>query len=245
MKIVATLACRNNSRRLYGKPLQFLGDYTIVEYIIRNLIKTPLIDSVVLAISDAKGNEPYIEIAKKYNLEYVLGQDRDVLKRLIKACEIVGGDTIYRVTSESPFGFLEGLQTAITSHIKINADYTTYAKLPDGVTFELINLEALKNSHKDGDSRHRSELVTLYINENPSLFKINILNVDAKLQRPDYRLTIDFPEDLILCREIIRFFGGDDKEIPYKNLIGFLDNNPKLRSLVENITEDNYTKPYY
>ena len=39
MKIVATLACRNNSRRLYGKPLQLLETMTVLEYIINNLKK--------------------------------------------------------------------------------------------------------------------------------------------------------------------------------------------------------------
>jgi spore coat polysaccharide biosynthesis protein SpsF (cytidylyltransferase family) len=73
----------------------------------------------------------------------------------------------------------------------------------------------------------------------------NILQIEDKWQRPDYRLTIDFPEDLIFFRKIIRHFGGDDKYIPYKDLISFLDVNPKLRKMVENITDENYIKPVH
>lgn len=245
MKIVATLACRNNSRRLYGKPLQLLENLTVVEYIINNLKARPEISAVVLAISEASGNESFIDVAKKNNINYVLGDDRDVLLRLIRACELEGGDTVYRVTTESPFGYLEGLPDAIFSHEKQNADYTAHGNLPDGVMFELINLEALKVSHRDGEYKHRSELVSLYINEHPELFKKNILQIQKEWQRPDYRLTIDFPEDLILCRKIIRYFGGDHSAIPYKQLISFLDENPNLRALVNNITDDNYIKPYH
>ena len=178
-------------------------------------------------------------------MKYVLGDDRDVLLRLIKACELAGGDTVYRVTSESPFGYIEGLPEAIKSHQENDADYTSHAKLPDGVMFELVSLKALKESHEKGEFKHRSELVTLYINENKEKFKFNILQVAVELQRPNYRLTIDFPEDLILCRKIIRNFNGDDHAIPYKDLIDFLDAQPQLRAIVENITDESYIKPYH
>ena len=245
MKIVATLACRNNSRRLYGKPLQLLENYTVVEYIINNLKSRSEISAIVLAISESSGNEAFIDLAKKNGINYVVGDDRDVLMRLINACDAEGGDTVYRVTTESPFGYLEGLPEAIDSHKKFNVDYTAFSNLPDGVMFELIKLEALKISHRNGEYKHRSELVSLYINEHPELFKKNIIQIEKSWERPDYRLTIDFPEDLIFCRKIIRHFDGDNKYIPYKDLIRFLDENPKLRNLVENLTDENYIKPYH
>jgi spore coat polysaccharide biosynthesis protein SpsF len=245
MKIIATLACRNNSKRLYGKPLQLLENFSVLEYMVNRIREHKEINDIVLAISEVKGNEAFIELAERNNIKYIVGDDRDVLGRLIKACEFAGGDTVYRVTTESPFSYLEELESAIKSHKESNADYTAHAKLPDGVLFELIKLDALKLSHKNGEYKHRSELVNLYIEEHPEIFKKNILQIDEKWQRPDYRLTIDFPEDLIFCRKIIRHFGGDDKYIPYKELITFLDNNPQLRTMVENITDDNYIKPVH
>jgi spore coat polysaccharide biosynthesis protein SpsF len=245
MKIVATLACRNNSKRLYGKPLQLLENYSVLEYMVNRIREHSEISDIVLAISEVKGNEAFIELAERNQLKYVVGDDRDVLGRLIKACEYAGGDTVYRVTTESPFGYLEGLKEAIASHNEKKADYTAHARLPDGVLFELIKLSALKTSHQNGEYKHRSELVNLYIEENPDKFVKNILQIESKWQRPDYRLTIDFPEDLIFCRKIIRHFGGDDKYIPYKALVSFLDEQPQLRSMVENITDDNYIKPVH
>jgi spore coat polysaccharide biosynthesis protein SpsF (cytidylyltransferase family) len=245
MKIIATLACRNNSRRLYGKPLQLLENVSVLEYMINRLRERPEIHDIVLAISEARGNEAFVELAERLNVKYVLGDDRDVLGRLIKACELAKGDTVYRTTTESPFSYLEGLPEAVKSHAETNADYTAHANLPDGVMFELVKLSALQQSHRDGENRHRSELCTLYINEHPELFKKNLLHIEEKWKRPSYRLTIDFPEDLILCRKIIRNFNGDSRAIPYKELVSFLDANPQLRSLVENITDDSYIKPYH
>ena len=48
----------------------------------------------MLAISEEKKNDIYLEFAKKYNIPYVTGSDRDVLMRLIKGGELVGADHI-------------------------------------------------------------------------------------------------------------------------------------------------------
>lgn len=245
MKLIATLACRNNSKRLYGKPMQLLQTRTVLEYIVKGIEASGEVDEIVLAISSKTGNEIFIEEANRLGVRYVLGDDKDVLKRLIDACELGGGDTIYRVTTESPFPYIEGLKKAKTSHEEQHADYTTYSNLPDGSSFEIVSLRALKASHEQGEDRHRSELCTLYMNENRSRFKFNILETPEALQRADYRLTIDFPEDLILCRKIILGLGGDTNYIPFEKIISFLDADPELRKTVANLTDESYIKFFH
>ncbi|MES2330076.1 MAG: acylneuraminate cytidylyltransferase [Bacteroidota bacterium] len=243
-KLVATLACRNNSRRLYAKPLQLMGSESVIEYMIRNLKKHSAIDEIVLAISNLKGNEMYADIAEKHGIQYIFGDDTDVLGRLITACEKGGGDMVFRVTTESPFTYLEGLENALLSHKEKKADYTTIAQLPDGVAFELLSLQALKDSHEKGEARHRSELCSLYLNEHRAGYVFNILDIEKELQRPDYRLTIDYPEDLILCRKIIDHF-GDREPISYKDLIQFMDQHPAILSIVNNLTDASYVRFYH
>lgn len=243
MKLVATLACRNNSSRLYGKPLQNLKNKTVIDYIIDRLEERNEIDEIVLAISENRGNEAFLDVAERRDIKYVLGDDKDVQKRLIKACEIVGGDTIFRMTSECPFPYLEGFPYALEIHIKNKSDYTTYKDWPDGSIFELIKLEAIKKAHNLGVSRHRSELCTLFMNENPKMFNLNILELPEKFRRPDYRITIDYPEDLILCRNIIKQF-GEDSYIPYDKLIKYLDDNPKVREIVEGLDDNYFSSPF-
>ncbi|MBL6989681.1 MAG: acylneuraminate cytidylyltransferase [Bacteriovoracaceae bacterium] len=245
MNLIATIACRNNSARLYAKPLQILQTKTVLDFLIFQLKERKEIKDIVLAISEAPGNEAFIDYAKQRDIPYILGDDTDVLKRLINACKKVGGDTVFRITSESPFPYLEGLPEAVETYDLKGSDYLCYAKLPDGCNFELISLSALEKSHANGEKKHRSELCTLYINENKDQFQIDVLNIDESLQRPSYRLTIDYPEDLILCRKIVNALGGDSAYIPYKNLIQFLDDNPKVRGIVENLENENYVRPYY
>lgn len=239
MKLIATLACRNNSSRLYGKPLQTLMQHTVLAYMVHRLRERPEVHDIVLAISETTPNRVFVEVAETLGVKYVLGDDKDVLDRLIKACEYAGGDTVYRVTTESPFTILEKLPEAVASHQVTGADYTFYADLPDGVTFELVNLEAFQRSHRLGSSKHRSELCVLYMLENPEQFHINKLRLAPEWERPHYRLTIDYPEDLILCRRVVQHFGGDDKYIPYEDMIRFIDSRPDLQELVTDLAGKN------
>ena len=68
----------------------------------------------------------------------------------------------------------------------------------DGVGFAIHTLDSLLISHRNGSSKHRSELCGLYIMENPKKFKIVKILPDKSLCRNDMRLTVDYPEDLVL-----------------------------------------------
>lgn len=245
MKTIATLACRNNSKRLYGKPLQYLQERTVLAYLCDRIEEQEEIAEIVLAISECEGNEVYKSFADDRGIKYVVGDDKDVLGRLISACELAEGDTVFRVTSECPFIYWEGLPEAAKVYREENSDYVTFASLPDGANLELIRLSALKKSHEFGEDKHRSELCTLYIYENKDDFKMRILDVPKEIARPDYRLTIDFPEDLILCRKLAGHFGGDDKGIAVKDICNLLDGSEELRNLVADLTDESYVKPYY
>lgn len=234
MKIVCALACRVQSTRLYGKPLQLLSiedNLSLIDYLLDNLAAVKEIDETILAISAGEENIPFIKIAKKRGLRYVLGDEHDVLGRLIAAGEKGNADIIFRVTSECPFIYFEGLPNALCEHINNKASLTVIKRMPEGSYFELINLVDLKKSHTEGTDRHRSELCTLYINEHSELFKINTLTPPKLLRRPDIRLTVDYPEDLIVVREIYKALRKNKEFISISDIIDFLDSHPQINKL--------------
>ena len=49
--IAAVLPCRAYSTRLFAKPLQLVGDYSILELLIKQLKKSKEINDIVLAIA--------------------------------------------------------------------------------------------------------------------------------------------------------------------------------------------------
>ena len=72
----------------------------------------------------------------------------------------------------------------------------------DGIGFSITKLSAFEISHKNGNKNHRSEFCNLYIRENMEKFNTIILPTPETLIRKDLRLTVDYPEDLIVCRKI-------------------------------------------
>ena len=80
------------------------------------------------------------------------------------------------------------------------------------------------------ESKHKSEFCTLYFNENQNDFKIKRHSVLEELRRPDIRLTVDYPEDLIVMRNIIRNF-GEDRRLSILEIIKYLDLNYSVKNI--------------
>lgn len=235
MKVVATLACRVQSKRLYAKPLQFIDidkEITILEYLFATLKTLEKIDDIVLAISEGEENLPFCRLAQKMNTPYIVGSEEDVQGRLIQAADFAKGDIIFRITTENPFVYLDGFDDILRRHIDENAALTVIEGLPEGTYWELINLKDLKRAHAAGERRHRSELCTLYMAEHPEEFKLLKLPVGkAKLKRPDIRLTVDYPEDLIVVREVYKALNRSGCIIAVEDIVNFLDAHQDLKHL--------------
>ncbi len=246
-KLVAVIACRNNGSRLYGKPLQnldILKKWTILDQIIDNLYKTKVIDEIVLAISFGKDNLIFEDYSKKKGLQYIFGSEIDVLQRLNIGLEYANGTDLFRVTSESPFLYIPAVENAWINHKSKNNDATFLDDIIDGCGFEIINSKALKYSWDNGIKKHRSEMCSLYIRENKDLFKIEKIKCPNELIRPDLRLTVDYPEDLIFCREVYRQHIKDRKEYDLLKIVALLNSQKKLISLISPYCEEGYKTMY-
>jgi spore coat polysaccharide biosynthesis protein SpsF len=246
-KLVACLACRNQGTRLYGKPLQNLDiekGLTILEYMIKSIRKYLSVSDIVLGISEGLDNIIYEDFAKKHKVDFIVGSEEDVLQRLIQSCEKVNGTDIFRLTTESPFTHFESIDGSWMQHISGDYDLTALDNLPDGSGYEMIKLDAYKYSWKYGENKHRSELCSLFIREHKDKFSISYVEIPENLRRTDIRLTVDYPEDLVLCRAIYKQFKEYAPLIPLNKIIDFLDHNPQLKELVNPFVEDGLKDMY-
>ena len=246
-RLIAALACRNSGARLYGKPLQNLdveSNYCILDNIVACLRSVDCIDDIVLGISEGIENKVFEDYAYDRGLEYIVGDETDVLMRLIQCGKHSAASDIFRVTSESPFVNFEMIDIAWSSYYSSSFDALFLDDAVDGCGFEIISMAALEKSHSKGDSKHRSEMCTLYMREHLSEFKILKLAPPKNLIRKDLRLTVDNPEDLVICRKIYANFKGLAPNIPVRSIIEFLDENPNLVELTLPFTEEGYSTMY-
>jgi spore coat polysaccharide biosynthesis protein SpsF len=246
-RLVAAIACRNQGSRLFGKPIQNLdvgSGIRIIDNIVDCLRTIDCIDEIVLGISESVENDVFKVIAEEKGLRYVVGNQFDVLSRLLQCGQLAKATDIFRITSESPFLFFEQIDSLWRLHQLEKADATFMDDVIDGCGFEIITLRALEESHAKGDERHRSELCTLYIREHHQEFRIIKAEPPKELVRKDLRLTVDNPEDLAVCRIVYGAFKGQAPNIPVAEIVKFLDSNPKLKELISPFTETGYATMY-
>lgn len=234
-RLAGAFACRAGGSRLYGKPLQNLdieNRTTVLDHLIKLISTVPVVAEIVIGVSVGTENEPFHDAARAHGLKSIRGDEIDVLGRLIQCGEAADATDVFRITTESPFIYFEPIEDAWRRHVEHGNDVTTIAGLPDGPGFEIIRLAALRESHDKGDSRHRSELCTLYIKEHQDDFRVEVLEAPSGVDRNDLRLTIDYPEDLVLCRRIYEEFRALAPRIPLAAICTWLDENPQLKALV-------------
>jgi spore coat polysaccharide biosynthesis protein SpsF len=246
-KLVAALACRNQGSRLYGKPLQNLdvnNGNCILDDVIQSLQATSCVDEIVLGISEGCENLIFKEYASRYGLKYIVGDQTDVLSRLIQCAEVSAATDVLRVTTESPFRYFEADEILWSRHLSGDNDATFLENIVDGCGSEIIKTEAFIKAHQQGEARHRSELCTLYLRENVSLFKIERIQPPPELIRHDLRLTVDNPEDLVVCRKAYMAFKHLAPKVPVDEIIKYLDTHPELIQLTAPFTEQGYSTMY-
>lgn len=242
-RLVAALACRNKGSRLYGKPLQNLDinqNVSILDNIIASLKKNRTIETIVLGIAHGIENDGFVKYAKSTDVKYIRGDEDNVLERLISCGDLCYATDILRSTSESPFPYFDLFNVAWDQHIYEENDATFLDNIIDGCGYEILSLDALKKSHLEGEDKHRSELCSLYIRENKNNFKIGYVQPPKKLARKDIRLTVDYPEDLIVCRAVYEKFKEYAPELPLLDVVDFLDKNTELLKLTSPFCEEGY-----
>lgn len=246
-KLVAALACRNNGSRLYGKPLQNLdieNSITVLDNIVDCLRQISGIDEIVLGIAHGLENDVFVEYAYKKNISHIRGSEKDVLDRLIQCGDFASATDVFRMTSESPFPYFDFIDNLWSKHINDDNDATFLDEIIDGCGLQIVSMEALKRSHFEGEDRHRSELCTLFIRENKEKFNIGYLDPPQKLIRKDIRLTVDYPEDLIICRAVYENFKDFAPNIPLLDVVDYLDDNIQLLKLTSPFCEEGYKNMY-
>jgi len=243
-RLVAALACRNQGSRLYAKPLQNLDvdrGVRILDNIVGCLRTVSCIEEIVLGISEGQENEVFRGIAEQAGLPWIVGDQRDVLSRLIQCGERAGATDVFRVTTESPFPYFEAIEELWARHQREGADATFLWDIIDGAGFEIYTLDALKTSHARGSAKHRSELCSLYVREHPDEFTVLRVEAPPALRRKDIRLTVDYPEDLVICRRVYQELQAQAPRISVPDIVAFLDRHPRLLTLIAPYTEAGYS----
>lgn len=227
------VSARMRSARCPGKAMAALAGKPLLEHLLERLGSLRELNGVILATSTAEENRALVELAERLGVAVFTGDENDVLGRHVGAARRFAVDHVVRVTGDNPLTDLTLIRSLVEGHLRDAADYTYVPgdALLMGILPEVISRKALEVSHRDGEDRHRSELVTLYIKENPARFRISRAEIPEELYRPQYRLTVDEPEDLELMERLFARLYKPGKIIETVEAIRLLDAEPELAAI--------------
>ena len=210
-KIFATIQARMGSTRLPGKVLKKIDGIPLLEYQIKRIKKSKTIDNVIIATTKKKEDDKIINLAKKLNVLYFRGSNKDVLKRITDATKKFKFDINVELISDSPFSDIKIIDKMVKFFLKNKDKYDyvsngikmTYPSGMEACIYEsktLINIE--KKIKKNNKMR---EHVECHFTKNKKLRKCNI-SAPKKYNYPNIFLEVDTPEDFIMVSKIYKYF---------------------------------------
>jgi len=229
-RTLIVVSARMASSRHPGKALADLAGRPLLEVLLERMGTVRGVDGVVLATSVRPENDPLAALADRMGLPAFRGDEDDVLQRYRDCARHFGADHVVRVTGDNPLTDIETTEALVGLHVSAEADYTYVPgdALLMGILPEVLSLRSLERSWERGEPRHRSELMTLYIKEHPEDFRIVTEALPEGLYRPEYRLTVDEPEDVRLMQEIFARLAAPGKVVTSREAITLLDREPAL-----------------
>lgn len=232
-KIVGIIQARMGSTRLPGKSMMKIVGKPLLEHVIKRVKKCKTLDCIVVATTKKKEDDVIVNLAEKLGVCWFRGSENDVLDRFLKAAEKFNANIIVRICADNPLIDPEEVDRLVKHHLETNADYSynhiPYPEgLPDGAGAEVLTIDTLRKVHKLATKQEHREHVTLYILENLDLFRTERLSAKPELRKPQYRLDVDYMEDLEFIREIYRRLYKPGKIIKLKDVIKLLDKQPEL-----------------
>jgi spore coat polysaccharide biosynthesis protein SpsF len=238
MKIVATIEARMTSSRLPGKVLMPADGVPMLKHLVTRLKAVESIQTIMLATSINKTDDPLVEFAKKENINYYRGSEDDVMLRVIEAAESVNADIVVEITGDCPIIDPQIVEQTIRMFKAHNADYVSNAHIrsyPDGMDTQVFRLEILKRSASMTDDSLDHEHVTLHIRNHPEIFSHVHLIAPPELHWPELGLTLDEKNDYNLLRKIIEHFGGTNRFFSCLDTIRLLRKNKEWVRINEHV----------
>ena len=228
------MACRLKSSRLPKKALLPIGKLTSVEKCLKSCLNFKNINHTILATSTHPDDQELENYRFNEQVIFHRGHPDDVIQRYLDIIDTLKIDVIIRVTADMPYVSADIAEFLLNQHFKSGADYTAAKDFAVGTAPEIINVQALKKVKEHFPSADYSEYMTWYFQNNREFFNVKVVDLPKDYIR-DYRLTLDYQEDLDLFNALQTHLDKENKDGSLFQIFDFLDDNPKVVELNNHI----------
>ncbi len=257
---IAIIQARCGSSRFPNKVLQELWNgKSVLEILVERLRLSKELDMIVVGTTTEPEDLQIKELCDKIGIDcYNVGNRDSAMDTVYKTIQ-----EIKKIIDDKYFNVIDitadcclidpfQIDIIINQYKKYNYNYISNCmirsfpigfdiQIYENYYFERIN-EIIKNKnhrvHTGWNIWTHSVQLNSYLQDNlefpENLFFGNVCAEDQYF-KPDWRIVLDYPEDLILLKNIINHFNRID--FTYQEIIDYLIDNPKLLKINENCTQ--------
>lgn len=206
-RVIASIEARMGSSRLPGKVLEDIGGQPALTRLLRRLRRCRTLAGIILATSTAPKDDVLEDWAHSQALPVYRGSEADVLNRVVEAQRMMQSDIVVEITGDCILLDPEIIDMGVTTFLENDCDVVSNCRklsYPMGMDVQVYrrgDLEEVERTISDPAVR---EHVSLYFYEHPERYRIIHLFAPARWHAPDYRLQLDYLEDLRLITEVYR-----------------------------------------
>ncbi len=222
--ISVIIQARYRSTRFPGKIIKKINNTTLLEILIKRLLRSKKINSIIIACTKNKLDDEIINVCKKYSVKIFRGSENNVRSRYLKASKKYKVQNIVRITSDCPLIDHKLMDALIDKFFLGNYEYlsnTIKPTYPDGMDIEIFKSELINSNKYSKISNLDKEHVTPSFHNKK---KYKIYNFESKKDYSNLRLTVDTKEDFFFLENLLKKFNYDFMT-PLKKILNFSDKN--------------------
>ena len=231
----AIIQARMGSTRLPGKIMKELAGKPMLWHMVKRAGSAAELDKVIVATTVGPEDDAVEKFCRENNTLFFRGPDEDVLARYYLTAKEYKVSTIVRITADCPLIAPEIIDLGVEKFNAGRCDYISNINpgertFPRGLDVEVFSFDALEKAFREASQPYEREHVTPHIWQNKkNEFKIgSMITATPSYARPQYRLTVDFPEDFQLMEKIYGEFYKPGKIIDIPGVLRFLDARPEI-----------------
>jgi len=202
-KVVTFIQARCSSSRFPNKVLAPLAGTSMIEFMVARARRSQRVNETVVLTSTDPSDDPLAALLAHADINFHRGDLHDVLDRFGTAAERFPADVYVRLTGDCPLIDPSIIDRVIDGLIMHRADYASNVDpptFPDGLDVEAFTVGALRAAIQLAKRPAEREHVTLWMRSDEAAFKR--WNLRAPCDMASLRLTVDYPDDLLVVQTL-------------------------------------------
>tara|TARA_B100000579_G_C22702952_1_gene790696 strand:- start:1 stop:669 length:669 start_codon:yes stop_codon:yes gene_type:complete len=204
MKLCFAIQARFSSRRLPGKVLMKVGKFSLIEFLIRRLKKTKMINDMYVLTSTNLLDKKIIDHCERKSINSFSGSLDNVFTRFRNFLRKFKYDAFVRISADSPFIDPDLVDQMVKKFFQGNYEIVTNVfprTFPSGQSVEIVSSKTFMGINQEKLSNYDKEHVTSFFYKHAENFRI--YNFKCNYSHKGIKLSIDTHEDLKRVEKII------------------------------------------